>query len=104
MAGLSRQRETFWVSAHLVLGNHLFIVQFKNFPGKLDLWKERGSSMAVPMKLDLWEAKGLFFMDAAIEFSGNLALALRYGLLRCWQSVSLGRMYLDGRDPDQFMA
>ena len=78
-------------------------VHFKNVPGKLDLWKERGS-MAILIKLDLWEGKGLFFMDAALEFSGNLALALRCGLLRCWQIVSLGGMYLDGRDPDQFMA
>jgi len=60
--------------------------------------------MAILIKLDLWEGKGLFFMDAALEFSGNLALALRCGLLRCWQIVSLGGMYLDGRDPDQFMA
>jgi len=47
-------------------------VQFKNVLGKQDLWKERISSIAVPMKLDLWEGKSLFFTDAAIEFSGSL--------------------------------
>lgn len=46
-------------------------VHSKNVPGKLDLWKERGSSMAVPMKLDLWRERGCSLWMLCLNFLGT---------------------------------